>query len=73
MGLLVDIPKPGYGTTNDGNTASRFFDQSALASSITGIDEQLIKRLNVILQTISCGYAVDVQSFRKYAKTTAEK
>lgn len=21
LGLLVDIPKPGYGTTNDGNTA----------------------------------------------------
>ena len=26
MGLLVDVPKPGgSGTTNDGNTARRFF------------------------------------------------
>ena len=27
MGLLVDVPKPGViGTTNDGNTARRFFE-----------------------------------------------
>lgn len=25
MGLLVDIPKPGFGNTNDGNTSRRFF------------------------------------------------
>lgn len=73
MGLLVDIPKPGYGTTNDGNSASRFFDQHTLAASITGLDEDLINRFNVILQTISCGYAVDPDAFRNYAKVTAEK
>lgn len=73
MGLLVDIPKPGYGTTNDGNTASRFFEHSALAASITQIDEDLIKRFGVILQTISCGYTVNVEAFRSYIRTTAEK
>jgi len=25
MGLLVDVPKPDYGTSNDGNTARKFF------------------------------------------------
>ena len=25
MGLFVDIPKPGSGITNNGNTARRFF------------------------------------------------
>lgn len=25
MGLLVDVPKSGFATTNDGNTARRFF------------------------------------------------
>ena len=25
MGLIVDRPKSGYGNTNDGNAASRFF------------------------------------------------
>ncbi|GBP65579.1 hypothetical protein EVAR_87555_1 [Eumeta japonica] len=41
MFLSVDIPKPGHGTTNDGNTASLFFEQYSLASSVTGIDEEL--------------------------------
>lgn len=30
MGLLIDILKPGFGTTNDGNTARRFFFCSLL-------------------------------------------
>ncbi|KAF2884752.1 hypothetical protein ILUMI_21427 [Ignelater luminosus] len=43
MGLLVDIPKPGYGTTNDDNAANRwFFQEYALTSSITGLDEEFL-------------------------------
>lgn len=26
MGLLVDYPKPGYGSTNNGNAARNFFE-----------------------------------------------
>lgn len=43
MGFLVDIVKPGYGTTNTGNSARRFFENSTASASITGIDENLIK------------------------------
>ena len=35
--LLVDIPKQGFGTTNDGNTARRFFRNYAITAKITGI------------------------------------
>jgi hypothetical protein len=28
LGLLIDIPKPGFGTTNDRNTARRFFKKT---------------------------------------------
>lgn len=73
MGLLVDIPKPGCGTSNDGNTASRFFEQSTLASSVTSIDEELIHRFYIILQTISCGFSVNTEAFRTYAKETAQR
>lgn len=73
MGLLVDIPKPGFGTTNDGNTARRFFQQPALASSITGIDKDLIHRFSVILRTLSCGYAINTDAFHEYARDTAMK
>jgi hypothetical protein len=45
MSLLVNIPKPGFGTTNDGNTARKFFREYALSSSITGLNEDFLKRL----------------------------
>lgn len=35
LGLLVDIPKPGYGSSNDGNTARRFFHNSIKSAKIT--------------------------------------
>ena len=35
MSLLVDIPRPGSGNTNDANTASRFFRQLNLAAILT--------------------------------------
>lgn len=64
LGLLIDIPKPGYGTTNDGNTARRFFQNFEIASSITGINVKLIKRFEVILQTMSCKYSINIEAFR---------
>lgn len=72
MNLLIDIPKPGEGSTNDGNTARKFFQQPSLASQITGVNESLIKRLGIILRTMSSGYAINVEAFRKYAMDTAE-
>lgn len=55
LGLLIDIVKQGSGTTNDGNTARRFFSEIHTTAKITGLDESLIRRFSVILQTISCG------------------
>lgn len=73
IGLLVDIPKSGgSGTTNDGNTARRFFKDPSLSASITGIDEKLIKRCCVVLRTLSTGYAVNPEAFKKYALETAK-
>lgn len=44
MGLLVDIVKPGSGTTDDGNTARRFFGKPEVVASITKVDVDIIKR-----------------------------
>ena len=38
MGLLVDMVKQGWGSSNDGNTARRFFSNAQLSAEITGID-----------------------------------
>lgn len=52
LGLIVDKPKPGYGNSNDGNTARRFFENADVSSSITGVDVEIIKRFRTILADI---------------------
>ena len=71
-GLLIDIVKQGYGTTNDGNTARRFFRDYERSAEITGVDGRLIKRFAVILQAISSGRNIDTEKLRQYCKGTAE-
>lgn len=72
MGLLVEHVKPGgSGTTNDGNTARRFFRVPETAARITGIDVKLIRRFTVILQTLLLGYKLNSEKFDTYAKETA--
>lgn len=72
MGLLVDVPKAGFGNTNDGNTSRRFFADPECSSRITGINVDLIKRFKVILEVISSGNNIDVEKFEAYANETAK-
>lgn len=71
MGLLVDIPKSGYGNTNDGNTSRRFFADAETSASITGINIDLLKRFRVILEVISSGHEIDHDKFETYTQSTA--
>lgn len=71
MGLLVDIIKQGFGTTNDGNTARRFFREYKKSAEITKIDENLIKKFAIILQAISSGKNINIDKFRDYCRDTA--
>lgn len=73
LGLVVDRPKPGYGSSNDGNTARRFFEHSTTSATITGVDESLIHRFHVILQALSSGYNINSDNFREYSLETARK
>jgi hypothetical protein len=72
MGLLVDYLKPGYGSTNDGNSARRFFENHNLSSFITGIDIEIINNFKVVLQTISSGYYINIEKFEAYTLKTAK-
>jgi hypothetical protein len=72
MGLLIDVVKQGFGTTNDGNTARRFFREYEKTAQITIIDADLIKHFAVILQVLSSGQAVNINGFRGYCKEIAE-
>ncbi|KAL0829173.1 hypothetical protein ABMA28_004012 [Loxostege sticticalis] len=70
-GLLIDVVKQGFGTTNDGNTARRFFMDYELSAEITGINEDLIKRFAIILQAVSSGLQINLSNFREFCKETA--
>lgn len=61
----------GSGTTNDGNTARKFFQEPSKSAQITGVDENLITRFSCILTTISRGHKINHQKFEDYAKETA--
>lgn len=74
LGLIVDRVKPGgAGTSNNGNAARRFFHNPELSASITGIEESLIRRCCVILETISSPYEINAEAFDMYAVETARK
>ncbi|XP_060800854.1 uncharacterized protein LOC132903670 [Amyelois transitella] len=70
-GLIVDKPKPGFGNSNDGNTARRFFQNPELSAEITHIDIDLIKKMHIILITISSGFDIDSEKYRLFALNTA--
>lgn len=73
MGLHVDQARPGgAGSSNDGNTARRAFRDERMFAEITGISEELIHRLHVILQVMASGHGIDPVKFGEYCDSTAD-
>jgi hypothetical protein len=72
LGLRVDFVKQGVGNSNIGNVARRFFKNLKTTSGLTGLDENLLFRFSVILQTIASGFAIGTVNFDKYARETTE-
>lgn len=70
FGLLVDMPKQQAGNTNDGNTARTFFRNAKKSSEITGVNVELIERFHVLLETINCGFEINLNKFDKYTQET---
>lgn len=70
-GLIVDVPKPGFGNSNDGNTARRFFKNAEVSAEITKLDLQLIKKIHVIMIVVASGHEIDIQKFRAFLHETA--
>lgn len=66
MGLIVDKPKPGFASSNDGNTARRFFGNPTLSAEITGLDVTLIEKLDVLLRTLSSGFEINLVEFNNF-------
>jgi len=72
LGLLIDVVKSGFGNTNDGNTARRFFDNIEKVASVTNLDIELLKKFKIVLQVISCGKKVNISKFENHCLQTAK-
>lgn len=72
MGLNVDIVRQGAGTSNDGNTARKFFENPTMTAEITRLDENIIKRFAVILQAMASGCNINIAKFAQYTADTAK-
>lgn len=74
MGLVIDKPRAGgSGTSNDGNTARKFFKNSAVSAEITGLDKELIDRCRTILECLGSSYMIKKTKFKEFALITARK
>ncbi|GBP20050.1 hypothetical protein EVAR_13818_1 [Eumeta japonica] len=69
MGLIVDVAGKS-GNSNDGNTSRRFFADHEQSASITGIDVNLVFRFRIILEAISSGFKINIETFKEYASET---
>ena len=74
LGLIVDVPKSGgAGNSNTGNVARKAFQDEAAFSEITGVDQELIHRIHVLLIVINMDLPISEDKFKAYALATAER
>lgn len=72
LGLIIDKPLHGYGSSNDGNTARRFFENPEITSAITGIDIDILKRYKILLTVINSKKQINIEKFESFTKETKE-
>ena len=59
MGLIVDKPRTGgSASSNVGNTARRFFNETQVCAQITGIENKLIENSASLLKTLLSSYKI---------------
>lgn len=73
MGLVIDFPDPKGGTSNDGNTARRFFENHEISASILGLDADLLFRVSALLRALMSGIRINGEAFSTFALQTARQ
>lgn len=64
LSLHVDKPKPGgSGTTNNGNTARRAFEDPVKLAELLGLEKQLVINFKIILIALSVQLPIDANLF----------
>ena len=63
----------GHGTTNDGNTARRFFEKPKEVAKILGVPEDLIRGIAKIWTTLKSGHIINAEEFGQQCDEWVEK
>ena len=72
LGLRVDEPRSGgSGNSNDGNTARRAFKSPKDFAACTGVSEDLVRRLLIILEAVSCVEPLSAPALEAFCMETA--
>lgn len=73
LGLRVDKPKPGgSGSSNDGNTARRAFQNHEMFANILELNMEFVKNLSTILTAIACHLPINTQKFEALCNQTLQ-
>lgn len=70
IGLNMNKPQVGYGSSNDGNTARKFFENYDITSKITGIDVELLRRCD-ILRAVNSKHQINPEKFEVWKELTS--
>lgn len=61
----MDVPKPGFGNSNDGNTARKFFSNPEISGKILGVDPEFIRLIAKALHMISSNETQNIEEFEE--------
>ena len=69
MGLNIDMPRDsGHGTSNDGNTARRFYERPDIVSKILDVPAELVWGIGEIWHTLTSGRFIDTDLFGEFCQ-----
>ena len=73
MGLNIDMPRDsGHGTSNDGNTARRFYERPDIVSKILDVPAELVWGIGEIWHTLTSGRFIDTDLFGEFCQNWLE-
>lgn len=70
LGITVDKPMFNYGSSNDGNTAKKFFKNFKKTSECTGLDADILEHFYVMITAISTKGKVNAANLADYDEET---
>ena len=66
LGVLVDMPGTNGGSTTNGNTIRRCFEEPRLLTDVLGLSFELVNGIIVVWRTLRCSDPLDANRFKKY-------